>query len=233
MRISCRWRSPVAFAQSDVTIEFANRACARGFVRGDGMSFKRTLVLTVLLALAAPTAARADGLLVPFIGVNFGGNSGKELSNAIDANRLDWGISLAYMGAGVLGVEADIAHSPDFYGKTDIGGSSVLTATGNLVIGIPIGGQKGVGFRPYGVAGLGVIRSRVDAFGDNVRRDNTEAAWDFGGGAMFFFANHVGVRGEVRYFRTFSDVAFDILGVTPIRETLDFTRASIGFIVRF
>ena len=197
------------------------------------MSFKRTLVLTVFFAMAGPRAARADGLLIPFIGVNFGGNSGKALSNAIDAKRFDWGISLAYMGAGVLGMEADIAHSPDFYGKTDVGGSSVLTATGNLVIGVPIGGQKGVGFRPYALAGLGVIHSSVDAFGDVGGRNSTEAAWDFGGGAMFFFANHVGVRGEVRYFRTFSDVAFDVLGLTPIRETLDFTRASVGFIVRF
>jgi len=197
------------------------------------MPFRRALVLTTFFAMTAPAAARADGLLVPFVGVNFGGNSGKALSNAIDAKRFDWGISLAYMGAGILGVEADIAHSPDFYGKTDLGGSSVLTATGNLLIGIPIGGQKGVGFRPYGLAGLGVVRSSIDAFGDVAGRDTTEAAWDFGGGAMFFFANHVGVRGEVRYFRTFSDVAFDVLGVTPVRETLDFTRASVGFIVRF
>ena len=54
------------------------------------------------------------------------------------------------MGGGVLGFEGDIGYSPDFFGKTDIGGSSVLTATGNLVFGIPIGGQKGVGIRPYG-----------------------------------------------------------------------------------
>jgi Outer membrane protein beta-barrel domain len=197
------------------------------------MSLRRTIVLGLLLGIMIPAAARADGLLIPFVGVNFGGNSGKELSNAIDAKRFDWGISLAYMGAGVLGVEADIAQSPDFYGKTDVGGSSVLTATGNLVLGVPIGGQKGVGFRPYALAGLGVIRSKVDAFGDVFRLDNSEAAWDFGGGAMLFFANHVGVRGDVRYFRTFSDVAFDVLGVTERREIVHFTRASAGFILRF
>jgi hypothetical protein len=116
--------------------------------RGTAMSLTRTLALSLLVGLVAPAAARADGLFVPFIGVNFGGNSGRALSAAIDAERLDWGMSLAYMGGGVLGLEADLANSPDFYGKTDLGGSSVLTATGNLVIGIPIGGQHGVGFRP-------------------------------------------------------------------------------------
>lgn len=112
------------------------------------MALRPVLALTLLLELMAPAAARADGLLIPFVGANFGGNSGKELSDAIDAKRFDWGVSLAYMGGGVFGIEGDIARSPDFYGKTDVGGSSVLTATGNLLLGIPLGGQKGFGFRP-------------------------------------------------------------------------------------
>ena len=193
------------------------------------MSLRRALLLTGLLATFAPASARADGLLIPFLGVNFGGNSGKELSDAIDAKRFDWGLSLAYMGAGVLGLEADIGHSPDFYGRTDVGGSSVLTATGNLLLGIPIGGQKGVGFRPYAAAGLGVIRSNVDAFTDVLSLDNSKFAWDFGGGAMFFFGSHVGLRGDLRYFRTFGDVDFDVVHT----GRLDFARGSVGLILRF
>jgi opacity protein-like surface antigen len=197
------------------------------------MSFTRTLTLSLVLGLGAPAAARADGLFVPFIGANFGGNSGSELSAAIDAERLNWGISLAYMGAGVLGLEADIANSPDFFGKTDLGGSSVLTATGNLVFGIPFGGQQGVGFRPYALAGLGVIRSRVNTFGDPLRRDESDLAWDFGGGAMFFFGTHVGLRAEVRYFRTFADLDLDLFDLIDRRGKLDFARASTGLILRF
>jgi len=193
------------------------------------MSLRRTLVLTLMLGVVAPAAARADGMIIPFIGVNFGGNSGQPLTNAIDAKRLDWGVTFAYMGAGVLGLEADIAHSPDFYGKTDVGGSSVLTATGNLLVGVPIGGQRGVGFRPYALAGLGVIRSKVDAFTDVLSLDNSKAAWDFGGGAMFFFGDNVGIRGDVRYFRTFG--AADLIGLG--NDHLDFGRASAGLILRF
>src|SRR4029078_3573898 len=97
---------------------------------------------------------------------NFAGDSGKEVSDAIDAQRVDWGASLGYMGGGCLGVEADFGYSPDFFGKTDVGGSSVLTATGNLLLGVPIGGQTGVGFRPYALVGIGVVRSKVDALTD-------------------------------------------------------------------
>lgn len=197
------------------------------------MSFGRTLALALLLGSMAPATARADVLLIPFIGVNFGGNSGKELSDAIDAGRLDWGVSFAYMGAGVLGFEADFGYSPDFFGRTDLGGSSVLTAMGNLVIGIPFGGQSGVGFRPYVLAGLGVLRSEVDAFEDVGSLDTSEAAWDFGGGAMFFFGTNVGLRTDLRYIRTFGRVDLDITDGIVTRGRLDFARASAGLIVRF
>jgi opacity protein-like surface antigen len=182
----------------------------------------------MLVGLLMPAPALADGLFIPFIGVNFAGNSGKELSNAIDAERLDWGASLSYMGGGFLGIEADIAFSPDFYGRSDIGGSSVLTAMGNLLIGIPFGGQTGVGIRPYVLAGLGVVRSRVEAFEDGLSLENSKAGWDFGGGAMFFFGTHVGLRADVRYVRTFSTI--DLI---DRRERLDFGRASTGLILRF
>jgi opacity protein-like surface antigen len=195
------------------------------------MSFKRTFSLSLLLGLVAPAAVRADGIFVPFIGVNFAGNSGNELSNAIDAKRFNWGFSLGYMGGGVVGFEADMAYSPDFYGRTDIGGSSVLTAMGNLVIGIPFGGQTGAGFRPYALAGLGVVRSKVDAFGDVLSLDNSKAGWNVGGGAMFFFGTHVGLRADVRYIRTFSGI--DLIEAIERRERLDFTRASTGLILRF
>jgi opacity protein-like surface antigen len=197
------------------------------------MAFRRTIVLSLLLGVLTPAAARADGLIVPFFGVNFGGDTGNELANAIDAERFNWGVSLAYMGGGFLGLELDIAHSPDFYGKTDIGGSSVLTATGNLVVGVPFGGQQGFGVRPYALAGIGVIRSKVDAFGEVLSLDNSNFAWDFGGGAMLFFGNHVGVRGELRYFRTFGDVDFDLIDLIERPRVVEFARASAGLILRF
>jgi len=193
------------------------------------MSFRRALALSLMLAVITPAAAWADGMIIPFAGVNFGGRCCNELGNAIDAKRFDWGASFTYMGGGVLGIEGDIGYSPDFFGKTDLGGSSVLTATGNLVLGIPIGGQKGVGVRPYALVGLGVVRSQVDTLGDVLSLDHSEAAWDFGGGIMFFFGTHVGVRGDVRYFRTFS--AVDLL--PNVSDKLDFARGSAGLILRF
>ena len=107
------------------------------------MSFRRTLALGFFLMTLTPAAARADGLLVPFGGVNFGGDAGESLGDGVDAKRANWGVSFGWMGGGVFGFEGDVGYSPDFYGKTDTGGTSVLSLMGNVLLGVPFGGQHG------------------------------------------------------------------------------------------
>jgi len=196
------------------------------------MYFRRTLTIGFILMVLTPAAARADGLIVPFAGVNFGGNAGQSIGDGADAERLDWGVSFAWMGGGVFGFDGDIGYSPDFYGKTDLGGSSVLSLMGNVLLGVPFGGQKGFGVRPYALVGIGVLRSDLESFADLVGTDNTEVAWDFGGGVMVFFGAHVGIRGDLRYFRTFGKVDFGPIEVGD-SDAVDYTRGSIGLVLRF
>ena len=94
--------------------------------------------MAALLCGFSAGTARADGLFIPFVGVNFGGDAGGGFGDAVDASRLNWGASLAWMGAGIIGVEGDFGYSPDFFGKTDLGGTSVWTAFGNVLLGIPL-----------------------------------------------------------------------------------------------
>jgi len=194
-------------------------------------SIRITIALVALTLLPVP--ARADILFIPFFGVNFGGHSGREFSAAFDTKQYNYGASLTLMGGGIFGFEGDFGYSPDFYGKTDIGGSHAFTASGNLVLGIPFGGQKGFGIRPYGLVGLGLLSSKSNfGFGDN-DIDETNVTWSAGGGVMLFLGTRAGLRGDVRYFRTFDDL--EVLGM-PIFQSpgkVDFTRASLGFVLRF
>jgi len=195
---------------------------------------RRTLIMAALLCGLSPAAARADGLFIPYIGWNFGGDAGGEFSDAVDSSRLNWGASLAWMGGGVIGFEGDFGYSPDFFGKTDLGGSKVFTAFGNVMLGVPFGGQKGFGIRPYGVVGIGLVYAEGEAFETAGRELNeNKIGWDFGGGVMMFFTSHVGIRGDIRYFRTFQ--ALDVLDIEIENGPgdLDFTRGSVGFVVRF
>ena len=196
--------------------------------------FSTRVIGAALVAITlAPLPAQADTLLTPFFGVNFGGDAGKEFSEAFDTSQYNWGASITFMGGGVFGVEGDFGFSPDFYGKTDLGGSNVLTATGNLVIGIPFGGQHGFGVRPYGIVGAGLLRSKSDFGTDVAEIDENDLTWSAGAGVLLFFGSSAGLRFEVRYFKTFDDL--EILGV-PIGQSpgkVDFTRASLGFVFRF
>ncbi len=193
----------------------------------------RAIGTALVAILLAPVPARADTLLIPFFGVNFGGDAGTEFSEAFDTSQFNWGVSFAFMGGGVFGFEGDIGFSPDFYGKTDVGGSNVLTATGNLVLGIPFGGQQGFGVRPYGLVGAGLLKSKSD-FGTGVAEiDENDLTWSAGGGILLFFGTRAGIRFDVRYFKTFDDL--EILGI-PIAQSpgkIDFTRTSLGFVLRF
>ena len=196
--------------------------------------FSTRVIAAALAALAfTATSARADVLLIPFFGLNVGGDSGKAISEAFDSSQFNWGASIAFMGGGIFGVEGDLGFSPDFYGKTDVGGSRVLTATGNLILGIPFGGQQGFGIRPYGLAGAGLLQSTSDFGTDAAAIDENNLTWSAGGGVLLFFGTNAGVRFDVRYFRTFDDL--EILGI-PIAQSpgkVDFTRTSLGFVLRF
>jgi hypothetical protein len=196
----------------------------------------RKLIIAALVTAAltfAPTPARADGFFIPFFGVNFGGDSGKQFTDAFDTSQFNFGASLGWMGGGVFGFESDFGYSPDFYGKTDAGGSRAITATGSVLLGVPLGGQKGFGVRPYGVLGAGVLNSHSDFSSSGIDIGDTNFTWSAGGGVMVFFGTKVGLRGDVRYFRTFDDL--EILGL-PIAQSagkVDFTRGSLGLVLRF
>ena len=193
----------------------------------------RVIAIALVAITLAPVPARADVMFIPFFGVNFGGDSGKEFSEAFDTSQYNFGASLTFMGAGVFGFEGDFGFSPDFYGKTDTGGSDAFTATGNLIIGIPFGGQKGFGVRPYGLVGAGLLTSKSDFGAGFAEIDENNVTWSAGGGVLLFFGTKAGMRFDVRYFRTFDDL--EILGL-PIAQSpgkVDFTRGSLGFVLRF
>jgi hypothetical protein len=48
---------------------------------------------------------------------------------------------------------------------------------------------------------------------------------------MIFFGDHVGIRGDIRYFHTFQDLEF--LGFELDGEKLDFGRAAAALVFKF
>jgi hypothetical protein len=186
----------------------------------------KSLILAATIGLVcSPAPAWADGFVSPWIGTNFA-------SEPADGRRA-LGFTAGSMGGGVIGGEVDFGYSPSFFGEQSVFGSNnVLNLMGNVIIGLPFGGQAGVGVRPYVTGGVGLIRSKIGSFlGDGA--SNNDMGFNLGGGVMGFFADHIGVRGDLRFFRTVNsdliDADFDpefSLG------NFDFWRMSFGVVFR-
>lgn len=186
----------------------------------------RALLFALILGFLGPSPrVHAEGFVNPWIGANFATEPGD--------GRRSFGVTAGGMGAGVIGGEIDFGYSPSFFGTNNaFGDNNVLTVMGNLVIGIPIGGTRGIGIRPYGSGGIGLIRSTVDGLLQLNSFTDSSFGFNLGGGVMGFFANHIGVSGDLRYFRT-----IDIKDLTPNAFNLDlggfnFWRVSFGVVFR-
>lgn len=154
------------------------------------------LVLFAAIALVwAPSPASADGWVAPFAGVDFG-------SSANTNGRGAYGVNVGGMGAGIIGGEVDLGWIPHFFGDTgDLGSNYVFDLHGNVIVGIPIGGTHGKGLRPYATIGAGWIRTSIEGLPGTTSIVNNDPGVNAGAGVMGFFNDHVGLRGDVRYFR--------------------------------
>ena len=185
-------------------------------------------VMRVLVFIAAvtcvwmPARARAEGFVSPWLGVNFG-NDSEEGDYAV-------GVNAGYMGAGIIGGEIGVGYSPDFFGES--AKNHELDVMGNLIIGIPIGGTSGGGLRPYVTGCLGLIRTSIETGVPNVGQ-NSDFEYNLGAGVMGYFGDHIGLRGDLRYFRTLNSEDLSAPGFPEIDlGSFNFWRASFGIVIR-
>jgi opacity protein-like surface antigen len=190
----------------------------------------RKYLLVVALLLFAPGAARADWLLTPYGGMTFG-------KDAKNLEHFSWGASVGWMGAGIVGVEADFNHTPNFFEPKDstnstelFGSNNVTTAMVNLIIGAPIGGQSGPGVRPYVSGGVGLLKANVPGVTDFLKVNSNDFGFNLGFGAHVFASDHVGFRGDIRYVRDLQNSQDDIR--TFSAGKFDFWRWTAGVTFR-
>jgi opacity protein-like surface antigen len=193
------------------------------------MMAKKSLFVMVVALLLAPGVARADWLITPWAGGTFG-------KDAKGLEHLTYGASIGWMGAGVIGAEADLGYTPHFFEPSNsnntalVGSDNVTSLMANLLVGAPIGGQKGGGLRPYASGGFGLLKTNVPGATDFLKVSNNDWGVNLGFGAMVFASDHVGVRGDVRYLRSLQT---DTSTATNFAlGKFDFWRWSVGVTFR-
>jgi opacity protein-like surface antigen len=187
----------------------------------------RHLALAAILLSLTPAPARADGYIVPFLGFNYGGDSGNCVSlTDCEEKRKNFGVSFASMGP-VFGLELDISYAKNFFGETPGGDNSVFSGMTSLIMGVGVGP-----IRPYVLGGVGLIRPRVSSLAGSLTglsSGKNAFGYDLGGGVTAMFGNRIGIRGDLRHFHTMQNVNFLIV----TGQKLDFWRASLGLALAF
>ena len=190
------------------------------------LSARETAFAVVLFVLALlPREARADVFVAPSLTWSFGGDH-------LETSRRGWGVTVGATGA-FVGFELDWTRTDDFFASEDqvepvtAEENRVQTLMFNLLVTMPTGRAK-----PYLAAGAGVIQSRLTSDLSLLGFDDNGLGFNFGGGILGYFGSHVGVRADLRYFRTVTDLFKDnSLGVKF--GALNFWRTSVGVALKF
>jgi opacity protein-like surface antigen len=191
---------------------------------------RKVLLSSLVLAAVAATPAAAQttgGLVTPFVGVVTG--------TPTDENRTVYGGSIGATSS-VVGFEFDFGYAPNFYELEDdfgeLGSSgSVSTLMGNVLVGLPLGR-----IRPYGTFGAGLMRSDLNVFDVFDDLDRSDFGINYGGGIIAFLTDNVGIRGDIRQFRSLQNDDLDDNFPEPTDFDLgDFTfwRVTAGVTFRF
>jgi opacity protein-like surface antigen len=185
----------------------------------------RKFIIAVGLAvgvISVPSTSSAQAIFTPFAGATFEGDA--------PATQLSTGLAATFMGP-VAGVEVELGYTPDFFATDDdvvlVGDNNVTSLMGNLILGVGAGPV-----RPYVTGGVGLLRSSISS-ADDLFDDVNENDFgvNVGAGAFVFFNDHVGVRGDLRYFRSFQDIDAEDLDLDL--GTFDFWRAYAGLSLKF
>jgi len=187
--------------------------------------------ISAWIVVCAPAPAQADWLFTPSLGRTFGGDT-------FGQGRATYGGAIAWVDEESFGWEGEFSYSPDFFENTEsfanARSGSVVTAMGNVLIGAPMGPEGR--FRPYVTGGIGLMRMRVVSDAGTFESVTSEFGWNAGAGALALIASRIGLRGDLRYIRSFQNqnpswTRGITIDVAP--GNFDFWRASVGLTVVF
>ncbi len=192
---------------------------------------RRALTLfACAVLLTVPRASAADVLLTPFAGVSFFDE---------DNEKLVYGAGIAF--GGLIGIEAELGRTK--IGDVDVPSTPIdleahlTTGMVNLIVRLPTGPVQ-----PYATGGVGIVRVSGDVtvpfLGSVLSIKGQDFGMNVGGGLYVFPSENLGLRADVRYFRTIGDLTLDELADIgrdfdlPLPE-FDFWRVTGGVTLRF
>jgi hypothetical protein len=195
-------------------------ASARHAVRAAG--------LAALICTLAPAPASADFLVEPFFAWTRNKETGRWVSG---------GGAAAEFATGWLLVGGELGYAGGFFDPEEavldlVASTHVLTISGTIGVTMPARKDTDRYF-PYATVGFGWMRQDArdrEGFIDVTRND---PAVNFGGGIRVLISEFLGVRADVRHFRSLRDPFEAPDPLVADLERVNFWRVSVGAVVRF
>jgi hypothetical protein len=181
----------------------------------------RRILLALVAVFFMASSARAEVILTPFLGAVFGGST--------DASHTTYGGAAGFLAGGLFGVEAEFGYVKDYFGTgavpAALESNRLQSLSVNLILAVPSGG-----FRPYGTAGISLLRPELTGRTGFVDLKEDKGGYNLGGGLLLGLGDHAALRGDLRYFRAFGNLE---AGAAVNLGTLDYWRGVGGLTFRF
>lgn len=201
--------------------------------RSSACSLARIFAILFLLLTPGAALAQTDFLIVPFVGAKFAGHTSIAIGEpTVGQKKVTLGASTALLTDQFLGVEADLAHTPQFFGpgiQRTVSRSGVTTLTGSVILAVPKAITR-ESLRPYVVAGVGLMHARVSTQAGLLDTRSNLLGLDIGAGAIGFVSPRAGARFELRHFKNLTD---DSAAVTIGGTRLSFWRFATGLVLKY
>jgi hypothetical protein len=179
-----------------------------------------------VIVMCVPSTAAADWLFTPAITFPTGGDT-------VDQDHPAFGFAVGIIDEESFAFEADLGYAPSFFNgsRADFDGTgNVLTLMGNVLIGAGSGRVI-----PYVTGGAGYMQMRVTSDFGRFQSTTREAGFNVGGGILGFARQRVGLRADVRYFRSFQNQVPSWtrgIGADIAPGSFDFWRMGVGVTIR-
>lgn len=201
---------------------------------GRSCNVAKLTLLVVVGTCALPSHAGADWLITPFVGGSFAPETTLLIFEEGAGRKLTLGASVALLGDGFLGIEADVGHTPRFFeGDNPLGlvlTSRVTTLSGSVMIAVPLAVTR-ESLRPYVVGGLGLMQARSRHAAGLFPVEENLLGVTIGAGAIGFVTERTGLRFDLRHIKAASGA--DGRLARPGLSRLSFWRATIGLVLRY
>lgn len=192
------------------------------------MTTTARVVFAAVLCTMVPSPASADFLVEPFLAWS---------RNPAPSRWVLGGGASAAFTRGWLLAGGEVGYAAGFFEPEEdvldlVASSHVLTVTGHAGVGLPPRSDEDR-YLPYVTAGLGWMRQEARDREGLAAVTRSDPALHVGGGAHLMITDFLGVRADLRYFRSLRDPYEAPDPIVADLGRLSFWRLAIGAVIRF